>query len=69
MQLSAKLKTLRIIKGQTLQEIADSSGSSKSYIYGLESGTSTNPSIKLLKNLAFHFKVNIADLVNEVTET
>lgn len=68
MQLSEKLKILRRNKRQTLQEIADSVGVSKSYVCELENGTSKNPGFKLLVKLATHFGVTIEFLADEETE-
>ncbi|GLR45574.1 hypothetical protein GCM10007880_60920 [Mesorhizobium amorphae] len=68
MSLAAKLKELRGKSRQSLQDVADAIGASKTHIYDLESGRSTNPSIELLTKLAKHFRVAIADLVGENPE-
>lgn len=66
MSLAAKLKELRGKSRQSLQDVADAIGASKTHIYDLETGRSTNPSIELLTKLATHFRVAIADLVGEI---
>ena len=65
MALGAKLKELRMRKGQSLQQVADAVGASKAHIWELEKGTSRNPSIELLTKLADHFDVSLASLVEE----
>lgn len=65
MALGAKLKELRLRKGQSLQQVADAVGASKAHIWELEKGTSHNPSVELLTKLAGHFDVSLASLVGE----
>jgi transcriptional regulator with XRE-family HTH domain len=62
--LGAKLKELRIRRGQSLQQVADAVGA-KARIWELEKGTSRNPSVELLTKLADHFDVSLAFLVGE----
>lgn len=65
MALGARLKELRVRKGQSLQQVADAVGASKAHIWELEKGTSRNPSIELLNRIADHFSVSVASLVGE----
>jgi transcriptional regulator with XRE-family HTH domain len=65
MSLATKLKELRVRKKQSLQDVADAIGASKTHVWDLETGRSSNPSVDLLKKLATHFQVRIADLVGE----
>lgn len=65
MSIGARLKALRGKSRQSLQEVADGVGASKTHIWDLETGRSDNPSIELLTRLAAHFRVSIADLVGE----
>lgn len=65
MALGAKLKELRMKKGQSLQQVADAVGASKAHIWELETGKSRNPSVELLTALAKHFDVLVADLAGE----
>lgn len=65
MALGARLKKLRMGKKESLQQVADAVGASKAHIWELEKGTSKNPSIELLMNLAVHFKESLAALVGE----
>jgi len=63
--LGARLRELRVQKGQSLQQVADAVGASKAHIWELEKGTSRNPSMDLLSKLADHFSVTVASLVGE----
>ncbi|RMB08186.1 helix-turn-helix domain-containing protein [Eilatimonas milleporae] len=65
MSLSAKLKELRVKKGESLQQVADAIGISKTHVYDLEKGKSKNPSVDLLKRYSDHFGVAIKTLVGE----
>jgi len=65
MSLAARLRSLRIQKGKSLQQVADEVGASKAHIWDLEQGRSKNPSIDLLKGISKSLGVSIADLVGE----
>lgn len=65
MSIGARLKKLRIRKGETLQQVADAVGASKPHIWELEVGKSKNPSLDLLTSLAQHFNVPISYLLDE----
>ena len=65
MSLAAKIRELRMKKGQSLQDVADAIGVSKTHIWELEKGRSDNPSVEILTRLANHFKVTVASLVGE----
>ena len=64
MELGPKLKELRRRKGITLQEIADESGLSKSFVSQIESGV-TNPSIASLKKIADALDLPLAALFDD----
>lgn len=68
MSLAVKLKTLRIKRGQSLQQLADAIGASKAHVWELETGKSTNPSIDLLRRIAEHFDVTVASLIGETID-
>ena len=59
MSLASRLKELRLNKGKSLQEVAEAVGVSKPHIWELERGSSKNPSLELVKNLANYFGVKI----------
>lgn len=59
MSLGAKLTELRLRKGESLQQVADAVEVSKTHIWGMEKGTTQNPSLELLKKLAEHFNVTV----------
>jgi len=68
MSLGAKLSELRRRKRESLQDVADAIGVSKTHIWELEKGRSQNPSVEMLAKLADHFAVTIASLVGEDPE-
>lgn len=57
MSLGAKLTELRLRKGQSLQDVANAVGVSKTHIWQMEKGNSGNPSLELLRKLSEHFSV------------
>ena len=63
MALGAKLNELRMRKGESLQQTADAVGITKTHIWELEKGKSSNPSADLLKKIAVHFEVTLDYLV------
>lgn len=66
MSLGEKLKGLRAKKRESLQQVADSVGVSKAHIWDMERGSSANPSLELLKQLAEHFSVTVAYLADDL---
>lgn len=68
MSLGAKLAELRLRKGESLQDVADAVGVSKTHIWQMEKGRSGNPSIDLLKNVAAHFSVPLSYLADAESE-
>ena len=52
MSFASKLNRLRNNKRQTLQEVADAVGVSKTHIWELEKGRAGNPTIDLVIKLA-----------------
>ena len=69
MSLGARLKELRVRKGESLQDVADAVKASKPHIWELETEKSRNPSLELLKNLADHFDVTVSYLLDETSST
>ncbi|MBL0946455.1 MAG: helix-turn-helix transcriptional regulator [Hydrogenophaga sp.] len=69
MSLGAKLAELRLRKGESLQDVANAVGVSKTHVWQLEKGNSDNPSLDLLKKLAEHFSVPVAYLAGADSET
>jgi transcriptional regulator with XRE-family HTH domain len=65
MGLGARLKELRVRKGESLQDVADAVKASKPHIWELEAEKSTNPSLELLTSLADHFQVPVSYLLEE----
>lgn len=69
MSLGAKLAELRLRKGESLQDVANVVGVSKTHIWQLEKGNSDNPSLELLKKLAEHFDVPLSYLAGVGEDT
>jgi len=65
MSFASKLKELRIKTGQSLQQVADAVKTSKTHIWDMEQGRSSNPSRELLLKIAAHFRVSLSELVGE----
>ena len=65
MELSEKLKELRLGSGQSLQQVADAVGASKAHIWDMEAGRSSNPSLDLLRKLADNFRISVSNLIGE----
>ena len=72
MSLGTKLHALRRRKKLSLQDVATALVVSKTHVWDLEKGNSSNPSMDLLKKLADFYGVTVAYLVepeSEVDET
>lgn len=69
MSFATRLNQLRLRKGQSLQDVADAIGVSKTHIWELEKARSENPSLEMLTKLADHFGVTIRHLVGEEIES
>jgi transcriptional regulator with XRE-family HTH domain len=65
MSFGTRIAQLRRRKGESLQKVADAAGVTKTHIWELERGTTRNPSLGVIENLANHFGVSIASLVGE----
>jgi len=65
MGLGEKIKQLRSQKQWTQPVLAEKAGVSKGYVYMLESGEMTNPSLDILLKIANALDTTIADLVDE----
>jgi transcriptional regulator with XRE-family HTH domain len=65
MSFAAKLKELRVRSGESLQQVADGVGTSKTHIFDMERGKSANPGRELLQKIANHFRVSVSELVGE----
>ena len=65
MGFGARIAELRRDRGESLQQVADKVGVTKTHIWELERGDTQNPSLKVIQGLADHFGVSIASLVDE----
>ena len=60
-----RIRTLRKARGYTLEQLAERSGSSKSYIWELENRAPPRPSAELLVRIAVALGVTIEYLLDE----
>ena len=65
MGFGARIASLRRDRKQSLQDVADAVGVTKTHIWDLEKGRTANPSMTIVKGLADHFKVSISSLIGE----
>lgn len=66
--LALRLRTFRMKKKLSLQQLADKIGASKAHVWDLEQGKTRNPSLTLLTELSRALDVSIKDLVGEGEE-
>lgn len=64
MLVGAKIKTLRIKKGFSINELSNKSGVSKSYLSYIERGIQKNPSLQVLAKLAHTLETNVEELLD-----
>lgn len=65
MALATRIAELRRQRDESLQDVADAVGVTKTHIWELERGRTKNPSLAVIEGLANHFRVSIASLVGE----
>lgn len=65
---AARLKQLRIKRGESLQDAATAVGISKPHFWQLEQGEGGNPTRELLQRLAIHYQRTVSYLVGESPE-
>src|SRR5215204_7031424 len=65
MGFGARIAELRRSRQESLQDVADAVGVTKTHIWELERGRTSNPSLTVIKGIADHFNVSIASLVDE----
>ncbi|MGN6225750.1 helix-turn-helix domain-containing protein [Pseudoxanthomonas sp.] len=65
---AARLKQLRMKKGESLQQAADAVGISKPHFWQLEQGEGGNPTRELLERLARHYQRTVSYLIGELPE-
>lgn len=65
MPLSTKLTDLRVQRGISLQQVADEVDVTKSYMWELEKGKRTNPSVDVIQRIADFFKVSVEFLLDQ----
>ena len=65
MGLGPKIRQLRAETDQSIQQVAEAIGVSRTHVWQLEKERAKNPTIALVKRLADHFSVSIRYLVDE----
>lgn len=65
MGFGARIAALRRKRQESLQQVGDAVGVTKTHIWDLERGRTANPSLTVIKGVADHFGVSIASLVDE----
>ena len=68
MGFGARIAELRRNRKQSLQDVADAVGVTKTHIWELERARTGNPSLKVIQGIADHFGVSVAFLVGEDPE-
>ncbi len=61
-----KIRMLRKERGMTLNQLADQSGVSKSYISYVERGIQKNPSVEILSKLANAMDIPFIELIQHI---
>ena len=61
--LGIRIKMLRDMRGMSLQQVADAAGMTKSHIWELEQGRSSNPTVNAIWGLAEALTVSPAHLL------
>ncbi|RBP93162.1 XRE family transcriptional regulator of biofilm formation [Cytobacillus firmus] len=63
--IGGRIKTLRIKKGYSINELSDKAEVSKSYLSYIERGIQENPSLQVLSRIARTLDANLEDLLEE----
>ena len=64
-RLGERVHRLRTEAGQSLQDVAAATDTTKAHIWQIEKGKALNPSMALVRRIADHFKVSLSYLVDE----
>jgi XRE family transcriptional regulator, master regulator for biofilm formation len=66
--IGEQVKKLRLEKGISLSELAESAGVAKSYLSSIERNIQSNPSIQFLEKISSVLGVSVETLLNENKE-
>ncbi|KML40332.1 helix-turn-helix domain-containing protein [Cytobacillus firmus] len=66
--IGGRIKTLRIKKGYSINELSEKAEVSKSYLSYIERGIQENPSLQVLSRIARTLDANLEDLLEENKE-
>ncbi|WNF38597.1 helix-turn-helix domain-containing protein [Bacillaceae bacterium IKA-2] len=67
--IGEQIKKIRLEKGVSLSELAESAGVAKSYLSSIERNIQSNPSIQFLEKISSVLNVSVETLLNEKNET
>jgi XRE family transcriptional regulator, master regulator for biofilm formation len=63
--IGEQVKKLRLEKGMSLSELAETAGVAKSYLSSIERNIQSNPSIQFLEKISTVLGVSVESLLNE----
>jgi transcriptional regulator with XRE-family HTH domain len=63
-----RMKHYRVLRDMTLQDVADAAGITKSHVWELEQGRSTNPSVSAIWGIARALSISPATLLGMNTD-
>lgn len=63
------LRDMRLARGETLEDVAKASGTTRAHISAIETGRVQNPSLRILLALATHFGCSLDSLVGHGRNT
>lgn len=65
LSMGDRLRQLRMARGQSLQQAASAIGCTKPHLSELERGTSSNPTLNLLRAIAKTYGVSVAYIIGD----
>ncbi|WP_101842994.1 helix-turn-helix domain-containing protein [Halobacillus sp. Marseille-P3879] len=66
--IGERIRVLRLGKGLSVNQFANQSGVSKSYISNIERGVQKNPSLSVMRKMALTLDVPLEDLLSHVND-
>lgn len=64
-RLGERIHRLRIERGESLQDVAAATETTKAHVWQIEKGRAKNPSMELVRRFADHFGVSLSYLADE----
>jgi len=66
--IGARLRQLRVDRGESPAQAASSIGCAGQHLRDIEGGKSANPGLQLLRSLARHYGVTVAYIIGEASQ-